>query len=113
MLQSPGGRSQKPPKKRKDVEMSPFELAPSMFEQWYPQDGKKITATTNNINSMKRAVTIFFSKLYDCELSVTEIVEYLRLQTIGTFGYWYNTPGLLTTATRFYVEMHVPPPNPL
>ena len=66
-----------------------------MFEKWYPQDGKMITTTPHNIKSTKRVITIFLFKLYDYELSVTEIVEYLRPQTLGTFDYWYNTSGLL------------------
>ena len=37
---------------------------------------------------------IYFSKLYDCELSATEVVELLRPQAIGTFEKWHNTPGL-------------------
>ena len=42
-------------------------------------------------------VMTFLSKLYESkeELYATEIVEYLRRQSTGTFNYWYDTPGIL------------------
>ena len=43
-------------KEKEDVEMNPCDLCPFMFKQWYQQDGKKIMATTNNINAMKGLV---------------------------------------------------------
>ena len=57
--------------------MSPFKLSPSMFEEWYLQDGSKITTTTNNISPMKRVVLTYCSKLYECELAAAEVVEIL------------------------------------
>ena len=84
-------------KEKGDMEMNPGDLCPSMFEQWYQQDGRKITATTNNIHSMKEVVMTFLSKLYEFknELYQTEVVEYLCLQSTGTFKYWYDNPGIL------------------
>ena len=49
-----------------DIKMSPSTLCLSMFKEWYPQDGGKITAITNLIDPMKRMVDIHCSKLYDC-----------------------------------------------
>ena len=70
--------------------MNPLDLCPSMFEQWYLQDGKNITATTNNVNAMKEVVMTFLFKLYESkdELNATDVVEYLRLQSTCTFKYW-------------------------
>ena len=84
-------------KEKEDVEMNPCDLCPSMFEQWYQQDGKKITASTNNINAMKEVFMTFLFKLYtsEDELNAANVVECLRLQSTDTLKHWYDNPGML------------------
>ena len=46
---------------------------------------------------MKEVVMTFLFKLNgsEDELYATEVVEYLRLQSTGTFKHWYDTLGIL------------------
>ena len=66
-----------------------------MFEEWYPHDEGKITATTNHIGPIKRVLEKYCSKLYDCLHAAAVMVELLRRQETGAFTEWYNTTGLL------------------
>ena len=50
----------------------------AMFAQLYPQDAKKITETTNNINAMARITMAYSSRLYFSELDVNHVMAYLR-----------------------------------
>ena len=84
--------------------MIPLTLSPSMFEEWYPQDGSKITTTTNNIGPMKRVIEKYFSMLYDCKHAAAAVVELLRRKATGAFAEWYSTPGLLHEQLKQGIE---------
>ena len=78
-----------------DVRMEPSDLCPAMFEQLYPQDAKKITEKTSNINAMARIIAAYTSRLYYSELDDDVVMTYLCPQPKEIFHYWYNTPGIL------------------